>query len=146
MTAMQAIDLFLKQVERRSGLKALLVPSALPEPGLHAKVALRKLVPVKDTRAGLRGSGAFLVRLSAAIESRLESDIALGEAVHALESFLRWSVTADRLEDAAGNPVPNTSLQVRLGDDDGVIEDPDDDKVAWLREELIFEVHIPGTI
>jgi hypothetical protein len=145
-SAMDVLDLFRKQVERHSGLKTVLVPSPIKEPGLVGKIALRKLMPAKSTFHDRKEDGVITLRISVSVESRIESQSAYRKAVDSLESLVRYARAASRLEDEAGKPILNATLRASLGDDDGLLEDPDNERFAWLREEILFEVTIPASM
>ena len=50
-SVMEVLELFRKQIERHSGLKTVLIPTPIKEPGLVGKIALKKLMPDrKSTR------------------------------------------------------------------------------------------------
>lgn len=145
-SVMEVLELFRKQIERHTGLKTVLVPSPIKEPGLVGKIALRKLLLATSTFRDRTEDGGITLRISVSVESRIESQTAFRKAVDSLEALVRYARGASRLEDESGKPIPNATLRSSLGDDDGILEDPDNERVAWLREEVLFEVTIPASM
>jgi len=147
MSAIDAWDqvlLLVAQIGRHTGLKTLLLPLAIKEPGLCVKIAARKVSTSRDLYTDRRPVSGTVVQAAVSIESRVESHTALRNAVDACEALARYAVGADRLEDKDGKPIPNLRLEMKPNNDDGLLEDPDNDKVAWVRVEYLVTITQPA--
>jgi hypothetical protein len=124
LSAWNQVQLLVAQIGRHTGLKALLLPLAIKEPGLCVKVAARKVSTSRDLFTDRRPVSGTVVQVAVSIESRVESHTALKNAVDACEALARYAVGADRLEAQDGKPIPNLRLEIKPHDDDGLLEDP----------------------
>ncbi len=140
LNAWDQVQLLVAQIGRHTGLKTLLLPLAIKEPGLCVKVAARKVSTGRDLYTDRRPVAGTVVQAAVSIESRVESHTALRNAVDACEALARYAIEADRLEDQDGKPIANLRLEMKSNDDDGLLEDPDNDKVAWVRVEYLVTI------
>lgn len=143
MTAFDVVHLFEKQIARRTGLKTVLAPSPLKEPGPHVKVLVRKVsLPARPVAA----QGHRELRLYVSLEGRLESDAGLKLALGGCESLAGYLLTTPglHLEDETGAAIANTRITATPDENDGLVGDPDDDKVAWADELIYVSVFYPA--
>lgn len=143
MKAFEALTLFRAQIERRSGLKVVLVPSPVKEAAPTIRLSLRKVVAQRST-VRERTVVARELRMTLALDGKVESETGLRLAAEACESLLDFLGSATRLEDALGNPVPSTTISVTVNQDDGILEDPENGAVAWIRDEHFVAISIPA--
>jgi hypothetical protein len=131
MMGKEAARLFVEQLRRRTLQKVVFLPSPLKEPGPHISVAIRKIVVPKKPRAA---AAEHEVRLYVTMEGKVESETGRDMAVDLCESLSTYLDSATRLEDADGNQIANTRITATVNEDDGILGDPDDDKVAWIDD------------
>jgi hypothetical protein len=141
MNAYESVKLFEAQVRRATGLKVVLMPSPIKEPGPHVKLAVRKVVSTKAPRAA---QGEREVRLFASLDGNVESETGLKLALEACEKLAVYLVACERLEDAQGAAIANTRVISKSNDDDGILQDPDKETVAWLDDLHYVSVFIPA--
>jgi hypothetical protein len=140
MKAFDAVKFFEAQIARRTGLKVVLMPSPLSEPGVHVKLSCRKVLRLKvGPRLGERE-----VRLYAVVDGSVESETGLGMAIDACEGLATYLAGCDRLEDANGDAIANTRVVATTNDNDGILQDPDKDSVAWLDDLYFVVLTIPA--
>lgn len=144
INAWDQVQLLVAQIGRHTGLKTLLLPLAIKEPGLCIKIAARRVSTKRDLYMDHRPLPNTVVQAAVSIESRVESHTALRNAVDACEALARYATEADRLEDQDGKPVANLRLEMKPADDGGLLEDPDSDKVAWVRVEYLVTITQPA--
>ncbi len=142
--AWEQVQLLVAQIGRHTGLKTLLLPLAIKEPGLCVKIAARNVSTSRDLYTDRRPVAGTVVRASVSIESRVESHTSLHNVVDACEALARYAVGASRLEDQDGKPIPDLRLEIKPTDDGGLLEDPDNDKVAWVRVEYLVVITQPA--
>jgi hypothetical protein len=143
MTAIDVAHLFEKQIARRTGIKTILAPSSLKESGPHVKVLVRKvLVPARPAAA----QGQHELRLYVSLEGKLESDTGLKMALDDCESLAVYILTTPslHLEDETGKAIANTLITAKPDENDGLVGDPDDDKVAWADDLIYVSVFYPA--
>jgi hypothetical protein len=137
MTGFDVAHLFGGQLLRRTGLKVVLRPSPLKEPGPHVDVAVRKIVVPKGTKAA---SEQHELRLYVFMQGSVESNTGLEMAMDACETLATYLESITRLEDVDGNPIANTRVTSTVNEDDGILSDPEDEKIAWLDD--LYSVNI----
>lgn len=142
MTAFEALELFEKQIVRRSGLKVVLVPSPVKDAAPTVRLGLRKIVRVRDT-IGNRLGGKTEIRITAALDGMVESATGLRLAAEACEALAAFMATVKRLEDEAGLPLADHTVTTSANPDDGIIQDVADEKVAWVSDEHFVTISIP---
>jgi len=142
MTAYEALELFQNQLAHRTGLKVALVPSPIKEAAPTVRVALRKIVAVRDTQANRTG-GKKELRLTVALDGKVESATGLRLACEACETLAAFMGSVKRLEDEEGQPVPDCTVTSSANPDDGILEDPENGNVAWVRDEHSATISIP---
>mgnify|MGYP006910160268 CR=1 FL=1 len=142
MTAYECVELFRRQLERRTGLKVVLVPSPVKDSGPVVRIALRKVLVANDT-VGNRRAAKREVKLTVALDGRVESATGLRLACDAIESVAAFLRIGTRLETAEGDPIPEASITSTINPDDGVLEDPDSGAVAWIRDEHFVVISMP---
>jgi hypothetical protein len=123
--------LFEAQLARRTGAKVILAPSPLKEPGPHITVKVRKVIAPKMPRGAMR---AHELRLYVSVEGKVESETGRKMAIDTCEAASTYLAEVSHLEDEGGNPIPNTRVIATINEDDGILGDPDDDKVAWIDD------------
>lgn len=142
MTAFEAVSLFAKQIERSTGLKVIIVPSPIKDAAATVRLGIRKVLNLRDTQAH-RIMGKREVRLTVAIDGKVESLTGLRLAVEACETMSAYLASARRLEDEGGVPLADHSIEASSNPDDGILEDPDNGEVAWVRDEHFVTISIP---
>jgi hypothetical protein len=141
MNAIGAVLLFRSQIERHTGLKVILAPSPLKEPGVHVKIVVRKvLVPERPKAA----QNTHEVRLYVSIDGSVESDTGLALALSACETLGAYLTTCTRLEDEHGEQIANTRVVSTANEDDGILQDPDNGNLAWLDDLHFVTLSIPA--
>lgn len=140
MKAFDAVKLFESQVRRDTGLKVVLMPSPLKEQGPHVKLSVRKVVSTKAPRAA---QSEREIRLFVSLDGSVESETGLKLALDACEALTAYLVVCERLKDATGAIIANTRIISKSNDDDGILQDPDKETVAWLDDLHFVSVFIP---
>jgi hypothetical protein len=141
MKAFEAVKLFEEQLARGTGLKVVLMPNALKEPGIHIKLSCRKVLKEK---LGARPTGEREIRLYVYVDGSVISETGLGLALDACESLASYLAGCSRLEGALGAPIANTRVVSTTNEGDGILQDPDKDEVAWLDDLYFVSIMIPA--
>jgi hypothetical protein len=141
MMAFAAVKYFEAQLARATGLKVILAPSTLKEPGPHVKLALRKVVVPKTPKAA---QASKTVRLFAVVDGSAESETGLRLALEACEAMADYLVHCVRLEDETGTAIADTRIESTVNEDDGILQDPDNGNIAWLDDTHFVSITIPA--
>jgi len=141
MKAYDAVKLFEAQLARGTGLKVVLMPNALKEPGIHLKLSCRKVLKEK---LGAKPTGEREIRLYVYVDGSVISETGLRMALDACESLASYLAGCTRLESDQGLPIANTRVVATTNDGDGILQDPDKDEVAWLDDLYFVSLTIPA--
>ncbi len=144
MTPYEALELFRAQVERRTGLKSLLLPCAVKEAGLVVTIAVRKTPVNADTQRTRAVASCCDLRLVVAAEGKVESLTGLKMAVDGCWALAKYfSKPGLHLEDEEGYAVPGTRVMETINPEDGILEDPESGKISWVRDEHFITITLP---
>ncbi|HOX30914.1 MAG TPA: hypothetical protein PLB91_01215 [Spirochaetales bacterium] len=141
MTANQAADYFEKQLARRTGLKVVHLPSPLKEPGVHIKMLERKVIVPRSPKAA---QSSHELRLYVSVSGSCESETGRREAVAACETLAEYLKDELHLENDAGLPIAGTRITSSISEDDGILGDPDNEKLAWIDDLHYVAISYPA--
>jgi len=133
----EALMLFKEQLKRHVAIKVIVAPTSVNERGVVAKLSI-----IKNHPQSRRPSSASLVKLRLAVEGAAESQTGLDLAMTAIEAINAYLKRPIRLEDAEGNPIPNTRVTQSLSEDDSVLDSPDGTAVQDVLDERAVYLYL----
>ena len=141
MNSFEALNAFAKQLERHTGAKIVVTPSAVSEKGTVIKVSLLKTCIQTEPR-GIRASRALRLRVSVA--GAAESMTGLKQALDAIEALDRYLASPNlRLEAENGAGIPNTRIVQAISQEDSFIDSPDSTAVQDVQDDRFVLITIP---
>jgi len=141
MNANQAATYFEKQLTRRTGLKVVHLPSPLKGPGVHIKMLERKVIVPHSPKAA---QSSHELRLYVAVSGSCESDTGRRDAVAACETLAEYLQAELHLEGDEGLPIAGTRVTATISEDDGILGDPDNERLAWIDDLHYVTVSYPA--
>lgn len=141
MIAYDAVVAFKDQVTRRTGLKTVLAPTPLKDPGPVVKISVRKVLRHAAVQA--RQDPEREIRLTVRLDGMVESLTGLKAAVEACDALASFLTGATRLEDDTGASIASTRVTETVNEEDGILEDPESGAVAWVQDDHFVTIRLP---